>query len=448
VLLECRKALHRTVVGAIEEIHAGRLHEHIDVLAAHAWRGELWDKAALYARRAGMRALGQSANREAAAAFDQALHALAQLPQTRSTIEQAIDLRCELRNALYPLAELSRLHDLLLEAARLSETIGDRVRLERVASYLTHYLWATGRHREALAIGKRSLPRGALDESTPVQLVVSNWVLGQAHHALGRYRPAVAFFTDLLRRVEADMVGNSFGSHGLPVVFARSWKTRALSELGRFDEGLACAQEALRIAEVLDHPFSLYVANQGMGYLHLRRGAITEALPFLQRSYALCMEWNLAIGKPTAAALLGHAQVCADRVAEGLPLLAVAVEECRAIGVLFAHALEAAWLAEAQLRANDLSAAQRTADYAMRIATEQEALGYKAWTLRVQGQIAAASAHGELARQHLEHALRLARSLEMQPLAAQCERDLASLAETAGAFGKERGNALAGPALR
>jgi hypothetical protein len=80
----------------------------------------------------------------------------------------------------------------------------------------------------------------------------------------------------------------------------------------------------------------------------------------------------------------------------------------------------------------------------MRIATEQEALGYKAWTLRVQGQIAAATAHGEQARQHFQHALRLARALEMQPLAAQCERDLASLAGTAGAGREEQENALAG----
>jgi class 3 adenylate cyclase/tetratricopeptide (TPR) repeat protein len=427
VLLECRKALHRAVVEAIETLHAARLHEHTESLAHHALRGELWDKAAVYARRSGARAIAQSANREAVTAFDRALHALRHLPEKQDTIEQAIDVRCELRNALYPLAGLGRLYDLLREAERLGEMIEDGPRRERVASYLTHYLWATGRHREALAIGKRSLPRGPLDPHASVQLVASNWVIGQAHLALGDHPAAVAFFDGMLRRVEVDSVGSSFGSHGLPVVFARSWMTRALAELGRFEEGIACANEALRIAEVLDHPFSIYVGNQGLGYLHLRRGAVYEALPFLQRSCELCKEWNLTIGHPTAEALLGYALMLSGYVSEGTHMLSRALDESRGIGVLFTHALETAWLAEAYLRGGNRELARGTAEYAMQVAIEQETLGYQAWILRLQGEIAAKGRGSEEARQHLEGALQLARSLQMRPLAEQCARDLAAL---------------------
>jgi class 3 adenylate cyclase/tetratricopeptide (TPR) repeat protein len=429
VLVECRKAMHRALVGAIEAMHAGRLHEHTALLANHALRGELWDKAALYARQAGAKAIGQSANREAVAAFDDALHALAHLPQRQDTIEQSIDVRCELRNALYPLAGLGRLYDLLKEAERLSEMIDDAPRRERVASYLTHYLWAIGRHRDALAVGQRSLPHGVLDPRTPVQLLASNWVVGQIHHALGDYPAAVAFFDGMLRRVEGDMVASSFGSHGLPVVFARSWMTRALAELGRFEEGMACANEALRIAEVLDHPFSLYVGNQGLGYLHLRRGAAHEALPYLQRSFELCKEWNLVIGHPTAEALLGYALMLSGYLSEGTHMLARALDESRGIGVLFTHALEAAWLAQAHLRGGNLDAARSTAAYAMQVAVEQETLGYQAWILRLQGEIAANSRRErDAARVHFDRALQLARTLQMRPLVEQCEQDLAALA--------------------
>jgi hypothetical protein len=47
----------------------------------------------------------QSAYHEAVTSFEQALAALAHLPERRDTIEQAIDLRCDLRNVLLPLNE-------------------------------------------------------------------------------------------------------------------------------------------------------------------------------------------------------------------------------------------------------------------------------------------------------------------------------------------------------
>ena len=48
-----------------------------------ALRGEVWDKALLYCRQAGEKTLAQSAYREAVGAFEQALSALAHLPETR-----------------------------------------------------------------------------------------------------------------------------------------------------------------------------------------------------------------------------------------------------------------------------------------------------------------------------------------------------------------------------
>ena len=74
-------------------------------LAHHALRGEVWDKAVAYCRQAGARAMARSAHREAVAYFEQALAALEHLPEHRDTLEQAIDLRFDLRNALMPLGE-------------------------------------------------------------------------------------------------------------------------------------------------------------------------------------------------------------------------------------------------------------------------------------------------------------------------------------------------------
>ena len=56
VLSERRKALHGRIVSAIEAIHAGRLGEHAERLAAHATAAALWPKASRYSLQAARKA--------------------------------------------------------------------------------------------------------------------------------------------------------------------------------------------------------------------------------------------------------------------------------------------------------------------------------------------------------------------------------------------------------
>jgi predicted ATPase len=63
----------------------------------------VWEKALRYFRQAGAKAITHSAYREAVSCFEQALGAIDHLAECRDTIEQAINLRFDLRNALAPL---------------------------------------------------------------------------------------------------------------------------------------------------------------------------------------------------------------------------------------------------------------------------------------------------------------------------------------------------------
>ena len=51
LLQERRRALHARIVVAIEQLHGDRLAEHVERLAHHALRGEVWDKAVNYLRQ-------------------------------------------------------------------------------------------------------------------------------------------------------------------------------------------------------------------------------------------------------------------------------------------------------------------------------------------------------------------------------------------------------------
>ncbi len=100
ILGEPRRRLHRRCVDAIERVHADRLAEHAEQLAHHAVRGELWQKAVAYLRQAGLKAATKSAPHDARSWLEQALSILETLPLSTHALEQAFNVRLELRPVL------------------------------------------------------------------------------------------------------------------------------------------------------------------------------------------------------------------------------------------------------------------------------------------------------------------------------------------------------------
>jgi hypothetical protein len=71
--------------------------------------------------------MARSAYRESVGYFEQALSALAHLPERRDTREQAIDLRLSLRSALLPSGDSGRILTCLREAEALAVALETRV---------------------------------------------------------------------------------------------------------------------------------------------------------------------------------------------------------------------------------------------------------------------------------------------------------------------------------
>ena len=71
---------------------------------------------------------------------------------------------------------------------------------------------------------------------------------------------------------------------GIASVLARHWLARTLAQLGDFSEGLAVAREGLDMALSTDNVASLPPAHLAVGYVHLHRGELAEALAPLTRA--------------------------------------------------------------------------------------------------------------------------------------------------------------------
>src|SRR5262249_16203143 len=118
-----------------------------------------------------------------------------------------------------------------------------------------------------------------------------------------------------------DLISNRFGLTGLPAAMSGAWLARCHAELGAFPGGVAHAEEAVRIAEAVDHPNSLLHAYRGVGFLSLRQRDLSRAILVLERCLDLCQVYSMLLWFPETASALGWAYACAGRVADALPLL-------------------------------------------------------------------------------------------------------------------------------
>ena len=116
-LLPARRALlHRRVAEALEALHAGALEPHALALGTHYWEGEAWAKAVVYLAQAGVLASLRYAKRDAVSCYEQALAALAHLPESRQTREQAAEVRFNLAHSLFSVGQFERAKESFLVA--------------------------------------------------------------------------------------------------------------------------------------------------------------------------------------------------------------------------------------------------------------------------------------------------------------------------------------------
>jgi tetratricopeptide (TPR) repeat protein len=350
-------------------------------------------------------------------------------------MEQAIDLRFELRNALLPLG-YERILDCLNEAARIAEILSDDHRLGRVYAYLARHFFGISDHKRAVASGQRALDLAAGLDSFDLQ-VTTQFYLGVAYHSLGDYPRAIDVLRKNVTSLTGDLLYERIGLPYLPAVFSRKWLVWCMAERGEFAEGMMHSEESVRIAEAIAQPWDLMVAYRSVGLLHFYKGECDQALPLLERCHTLCQRGNLSIWLPLTVATLGAAYSLAGRAAEAIPLLEQGADQQGPH-----YSLRVAYLSEGYLRVGQIDQAMQLAERAVQLSLDRQERGYQAWALRLLGEIHAYRDNQAVkqAEAYYQQALVLATELSMRPLQAHCHLGLGKLysrmARTAQAQGK------------
>ncbi len=293
LLMERRRTLHALIVDVMESVYSDRLSEHVERLAHHAFRGEVWDKAVTYLHQAGTKAATHSAYREAVAYFEQALSALKHLPDSREMLEQGIAIRIDLGPALINTRgwKVPEVEQTYARARELCQQLGETPQLFPVLWGLSRlYNWR-GEIQAARELGEQ-LFTVAQREQDPALLL-------EAHHTLWAYSFFLGELASAREHQERGLalydpqqhrhLASLYGGHD-PGVCGLQIAGRVLCLQGYPDQALQRTKDALALARELTHPYSLTFALAGSATILQQRREVQALREEVEAGLTLATE--------------------------------------------------------------------------------------------------------------------------------------------------------------
>jgi DNA-binding SARP family transcriptional activator len=301
-----RRLIHRRIAQGMEILFADRLDEVSAAIAAHLDRGGQPGRAVPFLERAAAVATRLSAHEEAIRCLNHALSLLEMLPPARDRDERELTLRSSLSVALnagrgYAAVEVERNLDRVFALTRENGRGQVPVRWLWVAFTLRFMLGDLKGTRE---VSEQALALSDADPSCRCE----------AHHAMGgtllhvgeleasrdHFEAALAAYDE--RRPQRSALGSDLG------VFAHAWYSHTLCLLGRDEDAVAHAEQAVALARRREHMYSEALALAYAALLHQMRGDVPRVLACAEATVDLCRRFGFGYYGDWARVLIGWAR--------------------------------------------------------------------------------------------------------------------------------------------
>jgi class 3 adenylate cyclase/predicted ATPase len=331
-----RRAIHARIVEAIERrLYSDRLSEHVEQLAHHAVRGELWDRAVTYLHEAGSKAFGRSTNVPAVAHFTQGLEILEKLPPGRDRMRQELRLLLALGQALgatrgWGVPEVERT---LTRARELGEALGESTETFRVLWGLWLQATTQGRFKAARSIAEELLALADRLGDPAMQLEARHamWptvaLCGEPEAARRHAEQGMALYQPEHHRSHAFL----YGGHD-PGVCARLFSGWTGWMLGYPARAVERSHAGLALARELSHQYSVALALHWTATVHQLRGDAERTRELAESLVALSTDHGFQQWRVSGTILSGWAQAEGGQREGGITQLRRGIEEYRALG--------------------------------------------------------------------------------------------------------------------
>ena len=358
-----RQALHAAAGQALETMYADRLEEVYDHLAHHYAKTNEADKAVKYLSHFAEKAARNYAHEEAAAALQEAMKHLVQLP---ADDQDRLKLEMTLRHAhsLYYLGRFPQSVDLLLEEqARLERYDNPAVSgpylfwLAHMYSRLGNPNRAVQYARQAVAEGRQCGDKATMGQAYTVLTLEGHWS-GQAEKGIKDGRQAIALLEETPEQYWLGMAYCFLGFNYIltgdfTLALEAEAQTRAIGEtisdpriqtygtfttgwitamIGDWNTAIEVCQRSLQGAP---DPASTAYASAFLGYAYMEQGNADQALPLLDQAVQRFAQFRFPQFEGWFTALLAEAHRCAGQLDTARELAQRALEIVRSVPYWF-----------------------------------------------------------------------------------------------------------------
>ena len=418
LLLKKRKQIHEKIAKAIEELYPERLDEFYELLANHYSRSDNLYRAFQYLKLSGDKSSRNYSLWEAVRYYKEALNVLDKLPATEENTRAGIEVRLLMDFPEFGLGFPGDYLEILQEGERLSRELGDEKSLANFRWIMSCCYGTKGRYIEGIRCAETAFKQAEEVQDIDV-MVASGFELCQNNFYTGGALQIVAVAPRVIEKIEktgrqSDYFGRPFNTYsclmGLYGI-AMGW-------LGRFEEGEAICEKAVRFAREIDNRYSLAMTETYYGGVLTIKGDAQRALEHLQEGvrYGEATQCVHVLGGTYAALgmvyfMMGDLEAALKYLERGIQLLSDA-------GVRAMLSMEYTYLGMVHSFSGDLKSAQQYTEEALKLAQEgKNKLGEGLSRIFLGPILSMADAsQSAKAEEHMLQGIRLLDELRLRPM--------------------------------
>jgi class 3 adenylate cyclase/tetratricopeptide (TPR) repeat protein len=377
LLLKRRKVIHEQIGTAIEALYPDRLEEHYELLAYHYARSANTEKALQYLDLANQKTAKLNAMEAAKVYFDEAMVLLDTLPEDDENLQRRISLLVNQGQIFMLLLMMPEYYDLLTQYEFMARGLKSQELLGAFYSRLGHCEYSFGQFYQGIKTLTKAAELCEAEGNIDDAGFAYTW-LAWSHLYRSDYDRVLAVKEKLLQTMERRFNLRLY-------VMGLCGASRAHICLGRWEEAVQEAQEALKVAEEFSDNSLIAFATWILSMAYTWKGDLSRAIELVELAL---QKAPTPADKAWAQRGLGWALCRAGDTNRGIELLTTALKTFRAQRWMPGLIPTTCTLGGSYWLAGETDEATQMLEEAMEIADRSGARYYVGFAQRLLGEIA------------------------------------------------------------